>query len=47
MNENELLKMLNVMLDNIEMAERNHFSNDAIKALYKVKDAIVAELKAL
>lgn len=47
MNEKQLLEMLNVVLDNIEIAERNHFSSDAIEALYKAKDAINADLKAL
>ena len=47
MKENELLKMLNVILDNIDIAERNHFSSDAIETLYNAKDAINAALKDL
>lgn len=45
MSENELLGMLNVVLDNIDIAERNQFSSDVVEALYKAKDAIIAELK--
>lgn len=47
MSENELIGMLNVILDNIDIAERNQFPNDTIEALYKAKDAIIADLKAL
>lgn len=47
MKENELLKMLNIILDNIDMAERNQFSSDAIETLYNAKDVISAALKDL
>ena len=47
MNEKQLLAMLNIILDNIDIAERNQFTRNAIDALYKAKDAINAELKAL
>lgn len=48
MNVNEIktLKMLNIVLDNIEVAERNMFSAEAIKALYDAKDALNEELKS-
>lgn len=47
MNENQLLEMLNVILDNIDIAERNQFPIDVIDSLYKAKDAINADLKNL
>lgn len=47
MNEKKLLEMMNIILDNIDMAERNQYPNEAIEALYKAKDAISADLKNL
>lgn len=47
MTEKKLLEMLNIILDNIEIAERNQFAGDSIEALYKAKDAITNELKSL
>lgn len=47
MSEKQLLEMLNIILDNIDIAERNQFPSDAIEALYKAKDAINADLKNL
>lgn len=48
MNANEIktIEMLNIILDNIEIAERNMFSDEAIKALYDAKDALNEELKS-
>lgn len=48
MNTNEIktLEMLNIILDNIEIAERNMFPAEAIKALYDAKDALNDELNS-
>lgn len=47
MSELQLIEMLNIILDNIDMAERNQYPSEAIEMLYKAKDAINADLKQL